>query len=567
MSRPMTLKIADIVALLEAMPPKQLEEAKKLAFEGTAHMRWVPNLGPQSNAYNCDAYEVLYGGQAGGGKTDLLIGRAIQRHQRSLILRRLNSEVQYLIDRAEEIIGTHDGFDGKHSRWYLPDNRLIIFGGCQYSGDERKFKGEPKDFIGIDEASEFPESVVDFVKQWIRTTDPHQKTQLLLSTNPPDKAEGEWLINWFGPWVDPDHELYPTPDGKLLYFERRTNPSTGQAEFHWSEEPFEITLHNGKKQRALSRTFIRSTLEDNPDLDATDYAARLAQAPEEMRARYERGEFVSEPVDGEFQVIRTAHVLLAQERWRKLDRERPGPPPGVAMTCAGVDIAVSLDRSVMSPRYGEWFAPQIVVPGKKTAEGRDAALWMLENLKDQAQINIDLGGGYGSSAFEFIKNNDYCPILGIVSGEGAMGKSVCGKFRFRNKRAEMYWRLREALDPMSGFSLSLPPDPELRAELCAVHFTIKGNAMSTSGAVITLEEKSEVKKNLSGRSPDKADALVLAWYTGHHRMRILAKKLSGNADAAHRMQTRTNEGRRPSRYDRHVNRRDDRGGYGSGEQG
>lgn len=557
------LKVADIVALLEAMPPKQLEEAKKLAFEGTADMRWVPNLGPQSNAYNCDADEVLYGGQAGGGKTDLLIGKAIQKHHRSLILRRLNSEVQYLIDRAEEIIGTHDGFDGKHSRWYLPDNRLLIFGGCQYPGDERKYKGEPKDFIGVDEASEFPESVIEFVKQWIRTTDPNQKTQLLLSTNPPDKAEGEWLINWFGPWVDPDHELYPQPDGKLLYFERTTNPSTGQAEFRWSEEPFEITLHNGKRQRALSRTFIRSTLADNPDLDATDYAARLAQAPEELRARYERGEFVSEPVDDEFQVIKTMHVIAAQERWRHADRLKPGPPENVAMTTMGADIAVSRDRTVLSPRYGVWFAPQIVVPGKTTDEGWKAAELMMRHLRDGAQINIDLGGGYGSSAYEYIKNNNFCAIVGFAGSEAAMGKSVCGKFKFKNKRAEMYWRLREALDPNSGFNIALPPDPELRAELCAVHWK------QAPGAIIVLEEKDEVKKNLGGRSPDKADSLVLSWYTGSHRMvRMMGPKMEGIG--GQRLQQRANEGRKTNRYDRYADRpgRDGRGGgSGSSEQG
>lgn len=552
------LKIKDIMAMLEALPPKQLEEAKRLAYEGTKHMMWVPNLGPQSEAYHCTADQVLYGGSAGAGKSQLLLGKALQKHKRSLILRRLNKEVEYLVDATEAVVGHRDGYNGQTKRWHMPDDRLVIFGGCQHPGDEQGYKGEPKDFIGIDEASTFLESQVDFVSQWIRTADPNQATQLMLATNPPDTPEGEWIVNWFAPWVNPDHPLYPQPYGKLLYFERAGN------EFRWSEEPFEITIANGKKVRSLSRTFIRAFLSDNPDYDNTDYAARLAAAPEELRARYERGEFVSDPIDDEFQVIKTVHVMAAQERWRTMDRQRPGPPENIAMTAMGADIAVSIDRTVLSPRYNTWFATQIVAPGKTTSEGWQAAQFMMHHLRDGAQINIDLGGGYGSSAYEYIKNNNFCTILGISGAESAMGKSVCGKFKFKNKRAEMYWRLREALDPNSGFNIALPPDPELKAELCAGRWRL--GPASGGSPVIIMEEKDEIKKRL-GRSPDKADSLVLSWYTGSHRMaRAMGQKQQG---AWRPPQGHTNQGRKPNRYDRHANRRAPTGGGwgGGGEQG
>src|SRR4051812_13855711 len=40
---------------------------------------------------------------------------------------------------------------------------------------------------------------------------------------------------------------------------------------------------------------------------------------------------------------------------------------------------------------------------------------------------------------------------------------------FANKRAEVWWKFREALDPdqPDGSAIALPPDPELRADLCA----------------------------------------------------------------------------------------------------
>src|SRR6476661_8501015 len=40
---------------------------------------------------------------------------------------------------------------------------------------------------------------------------------------------------------------------------------------------------------------------------------------------------------------------------------------------------------------------------------------------------------------------------------------------FANKRAEVWWKFREALDPdqPDGSAIALPPDPELRADLCS----------------------------------------------------------------------------------------------------
>jgi len=76
---------------------------------------------------------------------------------------------------------------------------------------------------------------------------------------------------------------------------------------------------------------------------------------------------------------------------------------------------------------------------------------------------------------------------------------------FRNTRAAAYWSLRQALDPSSGLDLALPPDRELRAELCAPTWH------PLPGGAVQLEAKDDIKARL-GRSPDKADAVVMAWW-------------------------------------------------------
>jgi hypothetical protein len=71
-----------------ALPP---DAQKALLADANAILGnpvWVPNIGPQHEAYHCQADELFYGGQAGGGKSDLLLGLALTGHDRSLILQR-----------------------------------------------------------------------------------------------------------------------------------------------------------------------------------------------------------------------------------------------------------------------------------------------------------------------------------------------------------------------------------------------------------------------------------------------------------------------------------------------
>ena len=78
----------ELVARLTQLPEKSRTEAIDLAVKSTATMAWVPNPGPQTQAFVCEADELFYGGEAGGGKTDLGIGLALTEHKRSLLLRR-----------------------------------------------------------------------------------------------------------------------------------------------------------------------------------------------------------------------------------------------------------------------------------------------------------------------------------------------------------------------------------------------------------------------------------------------------------------------------------------------
>ena len=64
---------------------------------------WRPLAGPQMLAYYSPADILFYGGAAGGGKTDLLLGVARFEHHRSIIFRRVFPSLRAIIDRSREI--------------------------------------------------------------------------------------------------------------------------------------------------------------------------------------------------------------------------------------------------------------------------------------------------------------------------------------------------------------------------------------------------------------------------------------------------------------------------------
>ncbi len=92
------------------------------------------------------ADELFYGGQAGGGKTDLGLGLALTAHKRSLILRRIHKDAVKLVERVAEILGNRDGYNGQLQRWKL-GHRVIEFAGCDHEDDKQRFKGDPHDRV------------------------------------------------------------------------------------------------------------------------------------------------------------------------------------------------------------------------------------------------------------------------------------------------------------------------------------------------------------------------------------------------------------------------------------
>ena len=118
----------DIVSRFAELPEGEREALISGALAATEGMKWLPLPGPQTQAYFSEADILLYGGEAGGSKTDSGLGLAFTAHQRSLLCRRQYTDMGAMITRALEINGTRNGFNGAPpAKLVTPDQRILEF--------------------------------------------------------------------------------------------------------------------------------------------------------------------------------------------------------------------------------------------------------------------------------------------------------------------------------------------------------------------------------------------------------------------------------------------------------
>ena len=479
---------------------------------------WAPHPDnqPQIDAFNSEADIIGFGGAAGGGKSDLACGLATTQHQRVGIFKQTGTELTPIVDRIAAILGTRKGLRSQPPIMWRFNRRsdgkevLIEFGSLHNLGDEEKQRGHDRDLIVFDEASNMREAQVRFVIGWLRSVDPNQRKRVLLTFNPPGTAEGRWVIDFFGPWLD---DLHPNPaePGELRWF-ATVNGKDMEVD---GPEPFVLVRNPDRPDdlpeivyefdsddfakdeviRPLSRTFIPSRIEDNPYLLNTAYMQVLQGLPEPMRSQMLRGDFRAGMEDDPMQVIPTSWVDAAMARWKEPDQKLP------PMDSIGVDVAMGgKDNTVISRRHGMWFNKLITHPGRVCVDGATIGGFIIQATRDAAPIHIDLFG-VGAQPYGHL-NRLQLQVYGVNFGEPAVGSDVTGRLTFVNLRSYWWWMMREALDPMANNWIALPNDKRLRADLCAPRWMMRGRH-------VFVEGRDELIKRI-GRSPDFGTATILA---------------------------------------------------------
>lgn len=197
----------------------------------------------------------LYGGAAGGGKSDALLMAALMYVDvpgyEALILRRTLKDLALpgaIMDRAGGWLGgTGATWDAQEKQWTFPSGARLTFGYCEADVDVERYKSAEFQSIGIDEVTDWNERPAKYLASRMRRLD-----------------GVEIPVRWRG----------------------ATNP-TGRGHT-WVKEAF-VTPPKGKDRLG---PFVPALLKDNPSLDAADYVKSLAALDDEEQDALIRGLWV-----------------------------------------------------------------------------------------------------------------------------------------------------------------------------------------------------------------------------------------------------------------------------------
>ncbi|WFQ22496.1 terminase [Acinetobacter baumannii] len=507
----------EILALLAEMDESEIEqylltldedeqaEIAKLLADAPI---WFPLEGPQMAAYLSQADVIGYGGAAGGGKTDLVVGSFLTVHKRSLVVRREKAQTDGIVQRCEEILGHKNGYNSQKSFWNLGNGRLIEFGGLDNLGDEKRWQGRAHDFKALDEATEIRESQARFVMGWNRSSDPTIKSKCLMTFNPPTTAEGRWVIDYFAPWIKKGHPN-PAKPGELRYFamvkgKEQEVESNKQFVLIDDQIVYDFDPKDYKPEHIItpkSRTFIPARVTDNRYYMETGYMSTLQALPEPLRSQMLYGDFGAGIEDDPWQVIPTAWVEAAQARWKPEDEMRLMYKGVFAMDSYGLDVARGgKDNTIGYGRHGLWYNRANVLEGIQSKDGPASASFAVSHVRDGAPIHVDIIG-VGASTYDFLKQSGM-HVIPVDVRNAANSFDRSGRLTFFNLRSQLWWQFRESLDPAYGSTVALPPEPELLADLTAPRWGLQG-------ANIKVESREDIVKRI-GRSPDYGSAIINA---------------------------------------------------------
>lgn len=336
--------------VVDTLTDREIEEWTPALFPRWTHYMTHTPTEKQWAFLLLDGEEALFGGQAGGGKSDCLLMAALQYADvpgySALLLRRTYADLDKpgsLIPRSHEWLrGTDAHWRGDKHQWVFPSGAILDFGYLDHDADMYNYQSSQYQMIGFDELTQFQEN---------------------------------WYRYMFSRIRRPTSMAYVPPRMRAA-----TNP--GGVGHEWVKRRFIL------EGSAHGRAFVPSALEDNPHVDQEEYDRALQELDPLTRAQLRNGDWDVQPAGDMFNPA-WIHIIdedmlptLPRLRWIR-SWDMAATKSSTAAYTAGVELA--LHKGADKPTvYIRNVARQRGDPGETEAlirhtaelDGRETSIWI-----------------------------------------------------------------------------------------------------------------------------------------------------------------------------------------------
>lgn len=235
-------------------------------------------------AIECPAFELMYGGSKGGGKTDFLvmcpIRQIVEAHRawletgrkqrgRAIIFRKNLKNLADITTRCLDLYPLVDpamgigGWSKMERRWTFSSGYVVDLAHLDGPEDHLGYNGQEITALLVDQAEEISEEVINFLIMQVRSGNDRMRPLLIVRyTANPGGKHGTWVKKRF---------IDSCPPGKIV------------SEY--------VDLRGGAK-REVTRAFVPAKLWDNKYLAADgSYEANLRRLPDHLQRMYLDGDW------------------------------------------------------------------------------------------------------------------------------------------------------------------------------------------------------------------------------------------------------------------------------------
>lgn len=298
------------------------------------------------------ADELLFGGAAGGGKSEWLMrymADQMERYpgNRGVLFRRVFPALnRTIVPRAKAILRDRAKWNGVEHTFTFPNGSVLELGSLPYADSVLDYQGAEYGVIAFEELTEFLLTQYEYLIGRLRSVIPGVRPHVVATTNPGGYGH-KWVKRRF---IKPKQDDLPA--------ERTGTPPV----------PYEIWRPRGTSEQPApgSRVYVKALLSDNPALTQADpgYRDRLrANSNRALRRAFEDGDWDAiDEVEGALwtsEDLDRGRVAAPYRSLRRVvavdpsDGDEDGDAYGVSVASLGLDGVGYQEASYawrMSPR-------------------------------------------------------------------------------------------------------------------------------------------------------------------------------------------------------------------------